>query len=267
MRIDRLHLLLLCSIVFSVCQTQAQIAVDDTKSDVNWILKAGAGLNSSYRKSILTNETSASKAEYDMRNLFEISGKGFSVDLLLSRSISKKIFLDMGLSFERYQYKSGKIPLSYGDPIDPRIGFIYIPEKSGTQEYMVNYMYTKMPLGLSCQLGRGNLTFSWAAHVSPAFLTAYSAKSFVDSSNVVSSEYNHVISDQLHRFNLFTSVSAGIQYQFLSDLAFGLQTEFSYGHFKTSSFDVTEKLYGYGLKAYIGYTLNPVYTAEVQELY
>ncbi|MBX7051318.1 MAG: hypothetical protein K1X54_04720 [Flavobacteriales bacterium] len=267
MRIDRLHLLLLCSIVFSVCHTQAQTAIDETKSEVNWILKAGAGLNSSFRKSLLTNENAASKAEYDKRNLFEVPGKGFSVDLMLSRSITKKIYFDVGLCFERYQYKSGKIPLSFGDPIDPRIGFIYMPEKTGTQEYMVNYLYSKIPLGMSCQLGLGALTFSCAAHVSPAFLTAYSSKTFVDSSHVVSSEYNHEISNQLHRFNLFTSLSAGIQYQFLSDLAFGLQTEFSFGHLKTSSFDITERLYGYGLKAYIGYTLNAVSTADGQVLY
>jgi hypothetical protein len=224
-----------CLLLFILVFKESNCQNEKTSSDT----KISVGLNFSpeicYRTLKDNSGNSNINNLIDLKNKWEEPGFGFTTGVNVRYHISQIFLIEGALQYLNFKYKNtfDSTGLNFGDMIDPRYGFIY-----PTVGAVNHFHYLNLPLKFKVRFGKSKIMFISGAGITPGILLKN-----IDPLE----EYNS--------FNLFSSISAGIEYNINENISLNIEPQFNYGVLKINEYDVTEHLWHGGINFACYYNL------------
>jgi hypothetical protein len=149
----------------------------DAAPDARWSIGATGWAGAAHRMLINTDGSALAARIIDLRNDREHADLALGVGLLANYRLSARFSLEAGAAYARFGYAHDVAlgDLSFGDPIDPRRGFIYNTDDfamPSSWRFVDRFHYLQLPLGVVMELGQGRWRSTTTLGAAPAFLLA-----------------------------------------------------------------------------------------------
>ncbi len=235
------------------------VHAQDAVPDARWSIGASIWSGGAYRTLINTDGSALADRIIAIRDDREhpdlAIGGGFHVAYRLSDRFS----LEAGVAYARFGYAHSVdlSDLTFGDPIDPRRGFIYntgdVPPESW--RFVDRFHYLEVPIGVVMELGQGRWRSSSSLGVAPAFLLAaqdLTVSTYADGR--VERERFEPLEDYA-AFNLIPYFSTGVSMYPGGRWNWSLRPTFRYGALKLIDAPVSARVYSVTLDLGVRFTL------------
>lgn len=164
--------------------------------------------------------------------------------------------LHTGLEYGNLGYQTTKNPLTYGDMVDPRYGFVYGSSGSvpSHTRFIYNFHYLSIPVMLRFTVGQERLKLLFAVGVQADFLVEASTTRVLfygdrlNNYQTASDTYN-----DYNTLNISPKVQLGLVYSLNPLMNVSLVPEFRYGLLKIIDTPITGYLYGGGVRVQYEY--------------
>ncbi len=157
---------------------------------------------------------------------------------------NKKIGFEAGINYANKGYQT--LGLIYGNMIKPQNGAITrSAEKS-------EFYYVSLPLKVNYMIGNGKLRFISSAGISPGVLLSSKKKQVIKYENGAILRTEEEVSRNFKQFNLFSTISIGIQYHLKDKISIRIEPNLSYGLLQVSP---NQNLYSIGVNVGFYYGL------------
>lgn len=253
---DRIYRSLLPTVgLLLMVGVQAQTEVPNGR----WSIGASAWSGAAYR--ILLNTDGSELAERiiagrDDREHADLAiGGGFHAAYRLSDRFS----LEAGVAYARFGYAHSVnlSDLTFGDPIDPRRGFIYntgdvLPER---WRFVDRFHYLEIPIGVVMEVGQGRWRSSTTLGVAPAFLLAAQGVTVSNYPNGQDDRERFDLTGDYASFNLIPYFSTGVSMHPGGRWHWSLRPTFRYGALKLIDTPVSARMYSLTLDLGVQFTL------------
>lgn len=237
----------------------------DVMLDPNYFNKWNMGIDVSFDlgfRSLIDNANSeTSSSIISSRNDMEFIKPGFTTGINVIRNLSKKWSLIGGLSYSRKGYSSKMENLTFGDMIDPRLGFIYETadsEKFDAVQFNYHLNYIDVPIKATYLLGKQENIYERNWYLGLGVISSYfinevvTSKKTLDGKKVSKDSYseregfNKIMFSPAIYFGTYQL--NGYQHQFR------FEANFKYGISEITDTNVSATLWSTGIS--IGYYLN-----------
>lgn len=241
-----------------LCLMGATHAQNDVP-DARWSIGASGWAGGAYRTLLNTDGSELADRIIDGRNEREewdvAIGGGFHAGYRLSDRFS----LEAGVAYARFGY-SNTVELSeltFGDPIDPRRGFVYNTDDVPPASWRLldRFHYLELPIGVVMELGKGRWRSATTLGVAPAFLLAaqgLTVSTYQDGRN--ERESFEPLEDYAS-FNLIPYFSTGVTMHPGGRWTWSLCPTFRYGALKLIDAPVSARVYSVSLDLGVRFTL------------
>lgn len=236
------YLILILAIPFI---TNAQ---QNTKNKVHDNISIGFSFSPDYNFRTLKNNNGASSSDMviDIRDDTEKGKFGFTTGLNLNIKVSEKFKIQTGLLYSINGYR-----------IPKQATYFPIPGPGQPTHFKANtsFNYLAIPLKLNFVSGNGKMRFIAGAGVSANFLLKESetvTAIYADGSEKKQEQSTNL---EYKKFNLFSLISAGMEFKFKENIFLRTEPTFRYGLIKIIDQAVTAKLWNLGLNVGVCYKL------------
>ncbi len=241
-------LILLCLVSLTMKSQETALPAEDHKR-----ITLGAYFSPDNAFRLLENTDTSATADLilDQREATEISKLGYTAGLSLIFHWSNHFALETGLTFSNKGYQTSKRNLTFGDLIDPRLGFIYPSNNTNLPaqyKFIYAYHYLGMPVNLNYTFGEKRCRFISSVGVTAEYLLN------VRSTSVEYYEDGHKErkrgndSSNYNRFNLSPSLSVGISYQLNEQMSLRAMPTARFGVLPIIDSPITGYLYNMGMQ-------------------
>ncbi|MEO8588304.1 MAG: hypothetical protein ABI432_02960 [Flavobacteriales bacterium] len=239
----RLHLFAFVLLGASAGHAQS---TNQESSAKHWWLGAQVSPDVAYRTLYLIEHNSTTEAIVDARDRSEVPRLALTAQLFAGRTLNKRFSMELGLGYALRGWQVDVSTLTYGDPLDPRRGFIY-ESADDVGPILEELHYLIMPVRAVCTLGNGRLrSISSLGFSADLLFQAYHI-------SVINGERTKTEQDGYATFNITPTASTGIAYTLGARGELRAQPTFSYGALNIRTDDpIGGRLWNAGLV--FGYT-------------
>jgi hypothetical protein len=231
--------LLFLVIPFVAC-AQEPIVADQPAKPHKWLIGVAGSLDYSYR----TLKSSSDVAWIvDGRNDLEIPKLGYTVGASLSRQISDKFRLNVGLNYANHGYRQKERQMMF--------------EENGTLETAKGYLsyqynYLELPISIGYRIVRkGAFSLHASAGIMPGYLLAVVNKSSITYNNGAVKSFRGEGTDGYSRFAFAAIAGIGVEYGLSARAILSATPTFRYSLTKSVDAPIEEHLWSAGLS--VGY--------------
>lgn len=190
------------------------VHAQDAMPDARWSIGASTWSGGAYRTLINTDGSELAGRIIDGRDEREEWDVAIGGGLHAAYRLSDRFSLEAGLAYARFGYAHSVnlSDLTFGDPIDPRRGFIYntgdVPPESW--RFVDRFHYLEVPIGVVMTLGQGRWRSSTTLGVAPAFLLAAQGVTVSTYANDQKERETFDLLGEYAAFNLIPYFSTGV---------------------------------------------------------
>jgi hypothetical protein len=181
------------------------------------------------------SENSTSIIHY--RNENETVKMGYTGGLHLGYNFNERFGFQTGIQYANRGFSTKKIDIA-GSLIDP-----VIPESF---KYNYNYHYLEIPTKVNFSFGTNRMRLTTSAGVSSAFLIKQS-RTYIGYYKDTTTRQDMTSIDTYNRFNLFATISAGVEMRISPNMSIKVEPTFRYGLLKIIETPVSGHWYSGGL--------------------
>ncbi len=189
------------------------------------------------------------------RNGFETPTHALGGQLLAGYRLSENFLIETGVGFAQFgwQHRIDFSELTFGDPIDPRRGFIYstgandaLPERA---VFIDKLHYVSIPLGACMELGRGRWRSTTVIGASASFLIDATHRSVVNHADGSRRAERSAQPFDFASFNLIPYLGTGVAFQSSDRWQWQLRPTLQYGAARIIDAPVSAQVYSLSLAA------------------
>ncbi len=234
----------------------AQSAVPEGR----WSIGASAWSGGAYRTLLNTDGSDLADRIMDTRNEREewdvAIGGGFHAGYRLSDRFS----LEAGVAYARFGYAVSVdlSDLTFGDPIDPRRGFVYNTDDvaiPSSWRFIDRFHYLEVPIGVVMELGQGRWRSSTTLGVAPALLLAAQGLTVSTYEDGRAERESFEPIEDYASFNLIPYFSTGVSMHPGGCWQWSLRPTFRYGALKLIDTPVSARVYSLTLDLGVQFSL------------
>jgi len=225
--------LLLISSVFAYAQDTSQVKSKKTK-------RFFVGVNfSSDLCSVFLKDGASSVSNYKVRPKF-----GYSVGLNFCYIVSKRINIETSIQYSNKGYVT---PLTFGDMIDRRRGFVYNTSPIKDLRYISTFHYLDIPLKVNFVFGKKRTRFIAGLGLITNLLFKSTDTFSGQKADGISFKNSSTVTNEYNRVNLSPMISCGLNYKINDKMFFKIEPIFRCGITPTTHFPFKEYLWSAGL--------------------
>jgi hypothetical protein len=189
-------------------------------------------------RTLLNNDGSQNSTYIiNYRNENETVKMGYTGGLHLGYNFNERFGFQTGIQYANRGFSTKKIDIA-GSLIDP-----VIPE---SLKYNYNYHYLEIPAKVNFSFGENQIRLTTSAGLSSAFLIKQS-RTFIGYYKDTTTRQVFISNDAYNRFNLFATISAGLEMRFNPIMSIKVEPTFRYGLLKITDTPVSGHWYSGGL--------------------
>jgi hypothetical protein len=191
-------------------------------------------------RTLLNNDGSQNSTSIiNYRNENETVKMGYTGGLHLGYNFNERFGFQTGIQYANRGFSTKKIDIA-GSLMDP---VIVIPESF---KYNYNYHYLEIPTKVNFSFGTNRMRLTTSAGVSSAFLIKQS-RTYIGYYKDTTTRQDITSIDTYNRFNLFATISAGIEMRISPIISIKVEPTFRYGLLKITDTPVSGHWYSGGL--------------------
>ena len=247
------HLLIGASIILTVLSSSGQ----EISTDVHRIqLGMNVSTDYCYRTLVNAGDNSTYVDIIDYRDRLEEARFGYSTGINFTYNLNSRWGVEAGT---QYSYKSIQYEISgltFGDPVDPRYGFVYDPNAVAVPEKFIdNYYYLEFPVRAIYSMGKKRMRFLASLGIMPGVLlkSTHIMEGKNQAGDKSSSSYDQT--DDFEKFALSPIISIGAEYAISKKLILRAEPTFRYGLLTIIDAPVSAHLWNAGLNFSICYAI------------
>jgi hypothetical protein len=189
-------------------------------------------------RTLLNNDGSQNSTSIiNYRNENETVKMGYTGGLHLGYNFNERFGFQTGIQYANRGFSTKKIDIA-GSLMDP-----VIPE---SLKYNYNYHYLEIPAKVNFSFGENQIRLTTSAGLSSAFLIKQS-RTFIGYYKDTTTRQVFISNDAYNRFNLFATISAGLEMRFNPIMSIKVEPTFRYGLLKITDTPVSGHWYSGGL--------------------
>jgi hypothetical protein len=189
-------------------------------------------------RTLLNNDGSQNSTSIiNYRNENETVKMGYTGGLHLCYNFNERFGFQTGIQYANRGFSTKKIDIA-GSLMDP-----VIPE---SLKYNYNYHYLEIPAKVNFSFGENQIRLTTSAGLSSAFLIKQS-RTFIGYYKDTTTRQVFISNDAYNRFNLFATISAGLEMRFNPIMSIKVEPTFRYGLLKITDTPVSGHWYSGGL--------------------
>jgi len=189
-------------------------------------------------RTLLNNDGSQNSTSIiNYRNENETVKMGYTVGLHLGYNFNEQFCFQTGIQYANRGFSTKKIDIA-GSLIDP-----VVPESF---KYNYNYHYLEIPTKVNFSFGTNRMRLTSSAGVSTAFLIKQS-RTYIANFKDSTTRQDITSIDTYNRFNLFATISAGLEMHISPIMRIKVEPTFRYGLLKITDTPVSGHWYSGGL--------------------
>ena len=173
----------------------------------------------------------------NLRNETETVKLGYTGGLHLGYNFNERFGFQTGIQYANRGFSTKKIDIA-GSLMDP-----VIPE---SLKYNYNYHYLEIPAKVNFSFGENQIRLTTSAGLSSAFLIKQS-RTFIGYYKDTTKRQVFISNDAYNRFNLFATISAGLEMRISPIMRIKVEPTFRYGLLKITDTPVSGRWYSGGL--------------------
>jgi hypothetical protein len=162
---------------------------------------------------------------------------GYTGGLHLGYNFNERFGFQTGIQYSNRGFSTKKIDIA-GSLMDP-----VIPE---SLKYNYNYHYLEIPAKVNFSFGENQIRLTTSAGLSSAFLIKQS-RTFIGYYKDTTTRQVFISNDPYNRFNLFATISAGLEMHISPIMRIKVEPTFRYGLLKITDTPVSGHWYSGGL--------------------
>lgn len=190
-----------------------------------------------YRTLLNNDGSQMSTSIINLRNETETVKLGYTGGLHLGYNFNEQFCFQTGIQYANRGFSTKKIDIA-GSLMDP-----VIPE---SLKYNYNYHYLEIPTKVNFSFGENQIRLTTSAGLSSAFLIKQS-RTFIGYYKDTTTRQVFISNDPYNRFNLFATISAGLEMHMSPIMRIKVEPTFRYGLLKISDTPVSGHWYSGGL--------------------
>ncbi len=176
-------------------------------------------------------------------------GQTFGVDVLFQ--LSKSFSIETGVQYTNRGFQTKLTPLTFGDNIDPRKGFMYTTGNNPwldntSMKSIYSFYYLDIPVQLNFTAGKRKARFYSSIGLNCSFLLKAETTLYLKSEDEAVRESSETIHG-FRPFNLSPTVAMGIDYQYNESLNFRVAPSGKYGLSPIKNSQIAYHLWSIGL--------------------
>lgn len=189
-------------------------------------------------RTLLNNDGSQNSTSIiNYRNENETVKMGYTGGLHLGYNFNERFGFQTGIQYANRGFSTKKIDIA-GSLMDP-----VIPE---SLKYNYNYHYLEIPAKVNFSFGENQIRLTTSAGLSSAFLIKQS-RTFIGYYKDTTTRQVFISNDAYNRFNLFATISAGLEMRFNPIMSIKVEPTFRYGLLKITDTPVSGHWYSGGV--------------------
>ncbi len=189
-------------------------------------------------RTLLNNDGSQNSTSIiNYRNENETVKMGYTGGLHLGYNFNERFGFQTGIQYSNRGFSTKKIDIA-GSLMDP-----VIPE---SLKYNYNYHYLEIPAKVNFSFGENQIRLTTSAGLSSAFLIKQS-RTFIGYYKDTTTRQVFISNDAYNRFNLFATISAGLEMRFNPIMSIKVEPTFRYGLLKITDTPVSGHWYSGGV--------------------
>ena len=189
-------------------------------------------------RTLLNNDGSQNSTSIiNYRNENETVKMGYTGGLHLGYNFNERFGFQTGIQYANRGFSTKKIDIA-GSLMDP-----VIPE---SLKYNYNYHYLEIPAKVNFSFGENQIRLTTSAGLSSAFLIKQS-RTFIGYYKDTTTRQVFISNDAYNRFNLFATISAGLEMRFNPIMRIKVEPTFRYGLLKITETPVSGHWYSGGV--------------------
>jgi len=190
-----------------------------------------------YRTLLNNDGSQMSTSIINLRNETETVKLGYTGGLHLGYNFNERFGFQTGIQYANRGFSTKKIDIA-GSLMDP-----VIPE---SLKYNYNYHYLEIPAKVNFSFGENQIRLTTSAGLSSAFLIKQS-RTFIGYYKDTTTRQVFISNDPYNRFNLFATISAGLEMHISPIMRIKVEPTFRYGLLKITDTPVSGHWYSGGL--------------------
>ena len=190
-----------------------------------------------YRTLLNNDGSQMSTSIINLRNETETVKLGYTGGLHLGYNFNERFGFQTGIQYSNRGFSTKKIDIA-GSLMDP-----VIPESF---KYNYNYHYLEIPTKVNFSFGTNRMRLTTSAGLSSAFLIKQS-RTFIGYYKDTTTRQDITSIDTYNRFNLFATISAGLEMRISPIMSIKVEPTFRYGLLKIIETPVSGHWYSGGL--------------------
>ena len=190
-----------------------------------------------YRTLLNNDGSQMSTSIINLRNETETVKLGYTGGLHLGYNFNERFGFQTGIQYANRGFSTKKIDIA-GSLMDP-----VIPE---SLKYNYNYHYLEIPAKVNFSFGENQIRLTTSAGLSSAFLIKQS-RTFIGYYKDTTTRQVFISNDPYNRFNLFATISAGLEMRISPIMRIKVEPTFRYGLLKITDTPVSGRWYSGGL--------------------
>jgi hypothetical protein len=190
-----------------------------------------------YRTLLNNDGSQMSTSIINLRNETETVKLGYTGGLHLGYNFNERFGFQTGIQYANRGFSTKKIDIA-GSLMDP-----VIPESF---KYNYNYHYLEIPTKVNFSFGTNRMRLTTSAGVSSAFLLKQN-RTYIANFKDSTTRQNITTIDTYNRFNLFATISAGIELHISPIMRIKVEPTFRYGLLKITDTPVSGHWYSGGV--------------------
>ena len=189
-------------------------------------------------RTLLNNDGSENSTSIiNYRNENETVKLGYTAGLDLGYNFNERLGFQTGIQYANRGFSTKKIDIA-GSLMDP-----VVPESF---KYNYNYHYLEIPAKVNFSFGENQIRLTTSAGLSSAFLIKQS-RTYIGYYKDTTTRQVFISNDAYNRFNLFATISAGLEMRFNPIMSIKVEPTFRYGLLKITDTPVSGHWYSGGV--------------------
>lgn len=226
---------------------------DSTTKSFNKFWSVGVNFSADYCYRTLDNGDGSAMSDIiiSSRDEYEIPKFGYTTGLTVCYHISELFSVEGGLQYSNkgYDFDEEAVAIDFGDMIDPRYGFVYIPNPNPvvSWDFYNNAIYLDVPVRANFSFGKRKIKFIGSAGFTTNILLEADHVSILEYKNGDVKKKRYSEKQYYKPLNLSPFVSIGVDYSLSKRFNLRLEPVFRYGLFHITDTPVTGYLWNAGL--------------------
>ncbi len=142
-------------VLICVCLSLSTIAQDSTTHRSKWSIGLNVAPTLAYRDLKLVDGSVFPASLVDARNDLEDPRFGGSIAIMAAFSFNEHFAIEAGIGYTLHGWQLDLDELNFGDPIDPRRGFVYATEDLVINSIRQEFHYLDFPIRGTITFGKG----------------------------------------------------------------------------------------------------------------